>query len=85
MGEVFRLEAVGDVGLATDPVSGLDNDVLAGAGLQGTFLGPWQTVVNLDVGVPIEGADDGLVAYVVFLKLFDWERLEHWLDPTEKN
>jgi len=84
VGEVFRLEAVGDVGLATDPVSGLDNDVLAGAGLQGTFLGPWQTVVNLDVGVPVEGADSGFVAYIVFLKLFDWDRLEHWLDPTEK-
>ena len=85
VGEVFRIEAVGDVAWATDPVSGLDNDLLAGAGLQGTFLGPWQTVVNLDVGVPLEGADDGLVAYVVFLKLFDWDRLEHWLDPTETN
>ncbi len=85
IGEVFRIEAVGDVALATDSVSGLDNDLLAGAGIQGTFLGPWETVINLDVGVPVEGTDHGLVAYVVFLKLFDWDRLEHWLDPTEKN
>jgi hypothetical protein len=26
--------------------------------------------VNLDVGVPVAGPDDGFVLYVVFLKLF---------------
>ncbi|MGD2113511.1 MAG: hypothetical protein PVG07_00555 [Acidobacteriota bacterium] len=83
IGEVFRIEAVGDAALASDPVSGLDEDFLAGAGIQGTLLGPWETVINFDVGVPIEGTDDGFTAYVVFLKLFDWDRLEHWLDPTE--
>jgi len=83
IGEVFRIEAVGDAALATDPVSGLDNDLLAGVGLQGTLLGPWQTIVNFDVGVPLEGVDSGFSAYLVFLKLFDWDRLEHWLDPTE--
>jgi hypothetical protein len=39
-------------------------------GLAGTFVGPWQTVVNLDVGVPVKGPDSGFVLYVVFLKLF---------------
>jgi hypothetical protein len=39
-------------------------------GLAGTFVGPWQTVVNLDVGLPVAGPDDGFVLYVVFLKLF---------------
>jgi hypothetical protein len=33
-------------------------------------MGPWQTVVNLDVGTPVAGPDSGFVLYVVFLKLF---------------
>ncbi len=42
----------------------------AASGLAGTFIGPWQTVVNLDVGTPVAGPDSGFVLYVVFLKLF---------------
>jgi hypothetical protein len=83
LGQVFRIEAVADVALATDPLAGLDEELLAGVGLQGTFMGPWQTVVNLDIGVPVEGPADGFGAYLVFLKLFEWQRLERWLDPTE--
>lgn len=70
IGQVFRLEGVADAALASDEVSGLDNELLAGLGLVGTFMGPWQTVVNLDVGVPVAGPEDGFVAYIVFLKLF---------------
>jgi hypothetical protein len=70
IGEAFRLEAVADAALATDEDAGLDQELLAGIGVNGTFLGPWQTVVNLDVGVPVQGPDDGFVLYVVFLKLF---------------
>jgi hypothetical protein len=70
MGEAFRLEAVADAALASDEATGLDQEQLAGVGINGTFLGPWQTVVNLDVGVPVQGPDDGFVLYVVFLKLF---------------
>ncbi len=70
IGEAFRLDGVVDAGLATDRESGLDRKLLAGAGLVGTFIGPWQTVVNMDVGVPVAGPDDGFVAYIVFLKLF---------------
>jgi hypothetical protein len=33
-------------------------------------VGPWQTLVNVDLGVPVAGPDDGFVAYLVFLKLF---------------
>lgn len=80
VGEFLRIDAVGDAAWATDEATGLQDELLAGVGLQGTFMGPWQTVVNLDVGVPVEGPDDGFVAYVVFLKLFEWERLERWLD-----
>ncbi|HJX28897.1 MAG TPA: hypothetical protein VJ885_13380, partial [Thermoanaerobaculia bacterium] len=70
IGEFLRLDAVGDVAWATDELSGLDNEMLAGVGVAGTFMGPWQTLVNLDVGVPVAGPDDGFVLYVVFLKLF---------------
>ncbi len=83
IGKVVRIDAVGDVAWATDRLSGLSNEMLAGVGLQGTFMGPWQTVVNLDVGTPIAGPDHGFGLYLVFLKLFDWPRLEHWLDPTD--
>jgi|CXWL01.1.fsa_nt_gi hypothetical protein len=71
VGKAFRLEAVVDGAWITDEVAGFDQEPLAGVGLVGTFLGPWETVVNLDVGVPVTGPDDGFVAYLVFLKLFD--------------
>ncbi len=83
IGKVVRIDAVGDVAWATDRLAGLDNEMLAGVGLQGTFMGPWQTVVNLDVGTPVAGPDHGFGLYLAFLKLFNWPRLEHWLDPTD--
>jgi len=70
VGEVLRIDALADAAWATDKISGLDRELLAGVGLQGTFLGPWQTVVNLDIGVPVAGPDTGFVAYIAFLKLF---------------
>jgi hypothetical protein len=33
-------------------------------------MGPWQTLVTLDVGLPVAGPDHGFVLYLVFLKLF---------------
>jgi hypothetical protein len=70
VGELLRLDAVADAAWATDKATGLDKELLGGVGLAGTFIGPWQTVVNLDVGVPVKGPDSGFVLYVVFLKLF---------------
>jgi hypothetical protein len=70
VGESFRLDGLLDLAWATDETSGLRDELLAGAGVAGTFIGPWQTLVNLDVGVPVAGPDDGFVAYLVFLKLF---------------
>lgn len=70
VGKTFRIEAIGDAAWATDEDNDLDRELLAGVGLQGTFIGPWDTVVNLDVGTPVAGPDDGFVLYVVFLKLF---------------
>lgn len=70
IGQALRLDAIADVAIATDEATGLDNERLAGLGIAGTFIGPWQTVVNVDLGVPVAGPDDGFVAYLVFLKLF---------------
>ncbi|HEX4955516.1 MAG TPA: hypothetical protein VF017_19155 [Thermoanaerobaculia bacterium] len=70
VGESFRLEGAVDTGLANDDATGLDNEVLAGVGVNGQFIGPWNTVVQLSVGAPVAGPDDGFVAYLVFLKLF---------------
>ncbi len=70
LGEVFRLELVGDTVWATDEETGLEDELLAGAGLVGQFLGPWQTLVQVDLGVPVAGPDDGFVLFLAFLKLF---------------
>ncbi|MEO7793953.1 MAG: hypothetical protein ABIV06_04210 [Thermoanaerobaculia bacterium] len=70
LGSLLRLDGVVDAAWATDKPSGLDNELLAGVGVSGTFMGPWETIVNMDIGTPVAGPDDGLVAYVVFLKLF---------------
>ncbi len=70
LGELLRLDAVLDAAWATDKASGLDRELLAGVGIAGTFMGPWETLINLDIGTPVAGPDDGFVAYIVFLKLF---------------
>jgi len=71
IGNLLRLDAVGDAAWATDEVSGLDRELLAGVGVQGVFMGPWETLISLDVGTPVAGPDDGVAVYLVFLKLFD--------------
>jgi hypothetical protein len=71
IGNVFRLDLVGDAAWATDDSTGLDRELLGGVGVVGTVLGPWQTIINLDLGVAVTGPDDGVTATVAFLKLFD--------------
>lgn len=70
LGELLRVEVNGDAVWANDDATGLDNELLAGVGLNGTVVGPWQTIVNFDIGFPVEGPADDFVAYLVFLKLF---------------
>ncbi|HXO18692.1 MAG TPA: hypothetical protein VOA87_02080 [Thermoanaerobaculia bacterium] len=70
LGETLRIDAVGDLALATDRETGLNHEKLAGVGLAGTFMGPWETLVNMDIGFPVAGPDSGVVAYIAFLKLF---------------
>jgi len=69
-GDVFRLDALVDGALATDRETGLHDTLLAGTGIAGTVMGPWQTLVMIDAGVPVAGPDHGFVLYLVFLKLF---------------
>ena len=63
-------DLVGDAAWATDVASGLENELLAGLGLIGTFTGPWSTVWNVDIGTPIAGPDEGFSALIAILKLF---------------
>lgn len=85
LGKAIRLDLVADAAWATDEEAGLDNELLAGVGLQGTVIGPWQTLINLDFGVPVKGPDEsGFSAYLVVLKLFEWERLERWLGGPDR-
>lgn len=72
LGSVIRVDGVLDAALATDEETGLDNELLAGVGIAGTFKGPWNTLVNLDLGTPVAGPDSGVSVFVVFLKLLDW-------------
>lgn len=72
LSELLRVDALADVAWATDEISGLDREMLAGVGIAGTFVGPWQTLVNLDLGVAVDGPDDGVSVFLVFLKLLDW-------------
>ncbi len=70
LGEVFRIDLLGDAALASNEQTGLDEEFLAGVGVAGTFIGPWRTIVNLDVGKAVSGPDDGYSAFIAFLKLF---------------
>ena len=68
--DLFRIDTLFDAALATDKETGLHNTLLAGTGVAGSLMGPWQTLVTLDVGLPVAGPDHGFVLYLVFLKLF---------------
>jgi len=69
--EQFRLEAFYDHGLITDRVAGYSREPFQGLGIAGQTIGPWGTLLRLDIGKTIgRNAQDGFVANVVFLKLF---------------
>ena len=71
-GMIDDMLAGADFDLAEDLPSTLDGlGGGGGVGIAGTFIGPWQTVVNLDFGVPVAGPDDdGFTLFLAFLKLF---------------
>ena len=67
----IRLEAFYDHGLITDRESGYSREPFQGVGIAGQMVGPWATLLRLDIGKTIgRNAQDGFVANVVFLKLF---------------
>jgi len=67
----FRLEAFYDHGLIDDTTAGYAREPFQGIGVGGQTVGPYGTILRLDVGKSIgRNAQDGFVANVVFLKLF---------------
>jgi hypothetical protein len=71
LSEQFRLEAFYDYGLIDDAVAGYEREPFQGVGVAGQTVGPYGTLLRLDIGKTIgRNAQDGFVANVVFLKLF---------------
>ncbi|MDX1501607.1 MAG: hypothetical protein R3325_04525 [Thermoanaerobaculia bacterium] len=70
LGSAMRLELLGDAAWATDEATGLEDELLGGAGIAGFFVGPWNTLIRLDLGVAVAGPDDSVSALVTVLKLF---------------
>jgi hypothetical protein len=69
--EQFRLEAFYDHALIDDAIAGFKREPFQGLGIAGQTVGPYGTLVRLDIGKTIgRNAQDGFVANVVFLKLF---------------
>jgi hypothetical protein len=67
----FRIEAYYDHALVTDRTAGYSNEPFQGVGLGGQTIGPWGTLVRLDIGKTIgRNTQSGFVANVVLLKLF---------------
>ena len=70
LADLLRLEGRADLLWATSDVAGLDRELLAGVGVSGSMVGPWQTLVTFDVGHAVAGPADGLAVSLVVLKLF---------------
>ena len=69
--EQFRMEAFYDHALVDDTSAGLRREPFQGIGIAGQTVGPYGTLLRLDIGKTIgRNAQDGFVANVVFLKLF---------------
>jgi hypothetical protein len=67
----FRLEAFYDHAILDDSTSGYAREPFQGLGIAGQTIGPYGTLLRLDIGKMIgRNAQDGFVANVVFLKLF---------------
>jgi hypothetical protein len=67
----LRLEAFYDHGLLDDRVAGYHREPFQGLGIAGQTVGPYGTLLRLDLGKTVgRNAQAGFVANVVFLKLF---------------
>ncbi|MDQ3280549.1 MAG: hypothetical protein M3Q69_03970 [Acidobacteriota bacterium] len=69
--EQFRIEAFYDHALLDDTSAGWRRESMQGVGIAGQTIGPYGTLLRLDIGKTIgRNAQDGFVANIVFLKLF---------------
>jgi hypothetical protein len=67
----LRLEAFYDHGLIDDKLAGYQREPFQGIGIAGQTVGPYGTLLRLDLGKMVgRNAQSGFVANVVFLKLF---------------
>ena len=67
----FRLEAFYDHGLIDDAAAGYHREPFQGVGIAGQTVGPFGTLMRLDIGTTIgRNRQSGFVANVVLLKLF---------------
>lgn len=67
----FRMELFYDHAMIDDANAGFAREPFQGLGLAGQTVGPYGTLVRLDIGKSIgRNAQDGFVANIVFLKLF---------------
>ena len=67
----FRLESFYDQGFLNDAVSGYHHELFQGIGVAGQTVGPYGTLLRLDIGKTVgRNQQGGFVANVVFLKLF---------------
>ena len=69
--DAIRMEAFYDHGVITDKLAGYRKEPFQGVGLAGQTVGPYGTLLRLDLGKMVgRNAQTGFVANVVFLKLF---------------
>jgi hypothetical protein len=67
----FRLEMFYDHALVDDKTAGYRRTPFQGVGVGGQTIGPWGTILRLDLGKTVgHNRQSGFVANVVFLKLF---------------
>ncbi len=67
----IRFEVKGDAVWASNAMTGLDNELLAGIGVSGTMTLPWQLIMNFEAGYAVAGPGKGDIALrVFFLRLF---------------
>jgi hypothetical protein len=69
--EKIRFDFKADAVWASNAVTGLENELLAGIGVEGTMTLPWQLIMNFEAGYAVAGPGEGNIALrVFFLKLF---------------
>ncbi len=67
----IRFEVKGDAVWASNAMTGLDKELLAGIGVSGTMTLPWQLIMNFEAGYAVAGPGKGGIALrVFFLRLF---------------